>query len=213
MAAALSLWLRDGGNAPQFVFQLLIYPWLQSFDLNLPSMHLNERVPYDIITKEGMAKSTLTYLNESLEYTSELMTNSHTTPNMRQRYSSLVDWNLIPKHMVPKSYTRPRNQGNIKLAEKLEEDMTNPYIFPLMADDLSDLPPAFVWTVESDCLRDEGIIFAKRMEKDGGIVEHYHDLHGWHGMISFLEGPLKMDAGVKGTDAIVQFADAHYKDN
>lgn len=52
-----------------------------------------------------------------------------------------------------------------------EEDSRNPYVAPLLANDLSNLPPAFVVTAENDVLCDEGIAFAERLKEAGVLVE------------------------------------------
>jgi acetyl esterase/lipase len=57
----------------------------------------------------------------------------------------------------------------------------SPYAAAARATDLSDLPPAYVSTMEFDPLRDEGILYALRLMQAGVSVELHTFPGTWHG--------------------------------
>lgn len=54
---------------------------------------------------------------------------------------------------------------------KQEDEIYHPYTSPLQAENLSHLPPALIVVAENDVLRDEGILYAKKLMNFGGNVE------------------------------------------
>ena len=48
-----------------------------------------------------------------------------------------------------------------------KQDPSNPLLSPMLAEDVSFMPPAFVVTASHDPLRDEGQQYAKRLQKEG----------------------------------------------
>lgn len=62
-------------------------------------------------------------------------------------------------------------------------DPTDPYLLPLAASDLQELPPTLVMTAEFDPLRDEGIAYAQRLRSASVTVEHIHVEDQMHGFL------------------------------
>ncbi|MFJ8235992.1 alpha/beta hydrolase fold domain-containing protein [Ureibacillus sp. NPDC094379] len=52
-----------------------------------------------------------------------------------------------------------------------ETEKQNPYVAPLRAEHLNNLPPAFIVVAENDVLRDEGIAYAKRLSFSNVTVQ------------------------------------------
>lgn len=66
-----------------------------------------------------------------------------------------------------------------------EPDVYDPRLSPLLADSLSDLPPALIITAEHDPLRDEGRRYAERL-RAAGTPARYTDYAGMvHGFMSY----------------------------
>ncbi len=72
------------------------------------------------------------------------------------------------------------------------EDRQNIYVSPILAEDLSNLPPALVVTAGYDPLHDEGKAYADRLKEAGVDVTYYCYEDMIHGFFSFGE---MMDKG------------------
>ena len=108
--------------------------------------------------------------------------------NAAKRY---VRHALVPHHLIPSSYSAPEyndepNSPSIEmpagLAAKLDILAADPYFSPLVADDLSDLPRAFIIACEYDVLRDDGILYGRRLSAEGIEVETRVEKGAWHGI-------------------------------
>lgn len=80
--------------------------------------------------------------------------------------------------------TDKRINDYIDLYKRNNEDLTNPYFSPLMADDFSNQPKTLIITAEFDPLRDEGEEYGTRLLEAGNKVKIYRLKDALHGFIS-----------------------------
>ncbi|MFB6171387.1 MAG: alpha/beta hydrolase [Haloarculaceae archaeon] len=82
-----------------------------------------------------------------------------------------------------------------------EAHARNEYLAPLLARDLSGLPPATVVTAGFDPLRDEGAEYAERLTEAGVDVHHEHYEEMIHGFVQMME---MVDAGDEAVDVVAE---------
>ena len=87
-----------------------------------------------------------------------------------------------------------------------EGDAAAPLASPLLAGDLSKLPPAFVLTAGFDPLRDEGEAYARRLQ-DAGVAVEYRCHDGMiHGFVSITGLIASAEAGLADAAAALRAA-------
>lgn len=67
------------------------------------------------------------------------------------------------------------------------------YASPIEAESLAELPPAYVETAEFDCLRDGGILYARRLQSSGVPTELYNTKGTMHGFDIELHSSIVRD--------------------
>lgn len=82
----------------------------------------------------------------------------------------------------------------------VDVELSDPRVSPLLADDLSGLPPALVVTAGFDPLRDEGNQYAEAMRAAGVIVDHRQFSSLVHGFATFF--PLGGDSAAATAELI-----------
>ena len=81
--------------------------------------------------------------------------------------------------------TKLRMQCFIDYYARNEADILQPYFSPLLAEDLSDLPPALIITAQYDPLHDQGVMYTKRLQEAKVPVKLLDYDHTIHGFVSF----------------------------
>ena len=82
--------------------------------------------------------------------------------------------------------TQKRMQDYIDLYVPDKRDLKNPYVAPVLAEDLTDQPETLIITAEYDLLRDEGEDYGRKLKLAGNKVEIYRLQDAIHGFISLM---------------------------
>uniref|UniRef100_A0A8D2N016 Alpha/beta hydrolase fold-3 domain-containing protein n=1 Tax=Zonotrichia albicollis TaxID=44394 RepID=A0A8D2N016_ZONAL len=206
LAAAVSQTLAGRSDLPRLRAQILIYPGLQALDFNLPSYQQNRGVP--LLFRERAVYYSLQYVQGDTSNLEEVLEGSHIPPDIKLKYQKWVSPDNIPEEFKVRGY-QPHKPSEFKPAvfEKVKR-LREPTLCPLLAEDtiIQQLPESFILTCEYDVLRDDGLLYKKRLEDNGVPVTWYHLEDGFHGIInSFNSGWLSFPAGKRGLDSIVNF--------
>ena len=81
--------------------------------------------------------------------------------------------------------TKLRMQCFIDYYARDEADISQPYFSPLLAEDLSNLPPALIITAQYDPLHDQAVMYTGRLQKAKVPVKLLDYDHTIHGFVSF----------------------------
>uniref|UniRef100_A0A8C4KL27 Arylacetamide deacetylase-like 4 n=1 Tax=Dromaius novaehollandiae TaxID=8790 RepID=A0A8C4KL27_DRONO len=184
LAAAVSQTLASRPDLPKLRAQILIYPGLQALDFNLPSYQQNRGVP--LLFRERAAFFALQYLNGDASHVEEVLEGSHIPADIRLKYRKWVSPDNIPEQFKVRGY-KPHvpHEFKAEVFEKAKESLS---------------PTCY------NVLRDDGLLYKKRLEDNGVPVTWYHLEDGFHGIISLHDyGGFSFPAGKRGLDSIVNF--------
>ncbi|XP_017687468.1 PREDICTED: arylacetamide deacetylase-like 4 [Lepidothrix coronata] len=206
LAAAVSQTLAGRSDFPKLRAQILLYPGLQALDFNLPSYHQNRGVP--LLFRERAAFFALLYLNGDALHMQEVLEGSHIPPDMRVKYTKWVSPDNIPEKFKVRGVRPLRPTDFIAEVYETVKRFCEPNLCPLLAEDsvVQQLPESFILTCEYDVLRDDGLLYKKRLEDNGVRVTWYHLEDGFHGIISLYDYcGFSFPSGKRGLDSVVNF--------
>jgi len=165
----------------QFKAQVLIYPWMQMADYQLPSYTNMAGFENDptvntkyLLTPKEVAKYTLSYL-KGQDYTKsgadkdldKLVAGNHLKADVRTKDPFKF---LKSTH----DYSKVTYDATMKAKDdKLIGDLVmTPDVSPLFQTNVAGLSDAYVLTVEVDALRDEGKLYYERLKAAGNAAEY-----------------------------------------
>ncbi|KAI2667566.1 neutral cholesterol ester hydrolase 1-like protein [Labeo rohita] len=201
----------DNTTTVKFKLQVLVYPVLQALDFNTASYQQNQNVP--ILYRRLMARFWLEYLGADLDFVPSLIINNHTAQdqNLMSMTQSKLDWTALLPKRVRKNY-KPvfPATGSPNILKDIPA-LLDARAAPLLAEDevLRTAPPAYIMTGEHDVLRDDGMMYARRLELAGVSVINKHYEDGFHGCVSFAFWPCYFSVGIRAVQNYIAWLDEH----
>ncbi|KAJ6658803.1 hypothetical protein lerEdw1_019725 [Lerista edwardsae] len=185
LAASVCQALVNRSDLPKVHAQVLVYPVLQGMDLSLPSYQQNRRVP--LLWPELIAFFACCIFNKDPSNANDLLKHCHVPEALRLKYRKWISADLIPEEFKVRGY-QPEDFALHQFKPKLHEEMKVLFdvrFSPLLAEDatIRKLPQTFILTCEFDPLRDDGLLYKKRLEDHGVPVTWSHIENGSHGFI------------------------------
>uniref|UniRef100_A0A8C6YAL1 Neutral cholesterol ester hydrolase 1 n=1 Tax=Naja naja TaxID=35670 RepID=A0A8C6YAL1_NAJNA len=180
----------------RFKLQALIYPVLQPFDFNTPSYQQNKLSP--ILSPSVMVEFWVEYFNGSYDFVQSIEANF---------FRDRLDWTFLLPSRFRKNYKLiAPTTGKPEIIQNIPA-LLDARAGPLLADKelLRLQPKTYIMTCEIDILRDDGLMYAKRLEKAGVevTIDHFEDC--FHGCMLFTVWPLNFSAGFHTRDSYLKW--------
>lgn len=208
LAAALCQRLakKRDGHLSSPCAQVLIYPILQMADFSLPSYQQNHAVP--ILFRGRAAFYYLQYLNGDVSVCQDILEGSHIPEDLRLQYGRWLSPELLPPEFLARGYGQVEPLPYDGEVYHIIRGGLDPEVSPLLGEDqvVRRTPPAFVLTCEYDVVRDDGLLYRRRLEDLGVGVSWHHVPDGFHGVLSFYNrGWLSFSTARLVLDSVVRY--------
>nr|XP_054771435.1 arylacetamide deacetylase-like [Lytechinus pictus] len=220
-AAGVSQAIHDDATLPNIKLQILVYPGLQQLDFYSHSYQKYEAEfgDHGALTRGRVSDFVALYLHGKIDSTMvqrSVLLNDHVSQDLLDTSPvfKYVDRDLIPKGMrVSEKHTKQweemeRRAGSDEVWNHVQEFYLDPRFAPIVRDDLKGLPQAMIVTCGFDCLRDDGVHYARRLS-DAGVKVHHKDYESaFHGVIWATKN-VQFEVGKEMLSDVIDFISKH----
>ncbi|XP_043847261.1 arylacetamide deacetylase-like 4 [Dromiciops gliroides] len=183
IVASISQALVTQPDLPKIRAQVLIYPYLQGFNFQLPSHQQNKNVLF--LTLNIAIYCIFQYLDIRPSWKTAILNGAHLCPEMQKKSEERISVHNIPKRFKERGYQLMTPSPFNEDAYQENKEILSPRNSPLIADDdiIAQLPEALLVSCEFDILRDDTLLYKKRLEDQGVPVSWHHIEDGFHGVL------------------------------
>ncbi|XP_060614787.2 arylacetamide deacetylase-like 4 [Anolis sagrei] len=208
MAAFLAQELAKRKDLPKLRAQILVSPFLQALDFNCLSYQENRLVPF--LSQNDFLHLMFLYISRNTSSTEIALSETHIPEEKRVIYQKWLNADDIPKELKARGFYQELQVSTCPLdnIHTLMKMITETHISPLIAEDavIRQLPDTFILTCEYDVLRDDGLLYKKRLEDNGVKVSWCHLKDGFHGVfLLFNRLFLNFAFCQRGLDRVVSY--------
>ncbi|XP_031232844.1 arylacetamide deacetylase-like 4 isoform X2 [Mastomys coucha] len=204
--ATITQILNSIPNLPQIQTQVLICPILNFISFQLPSHQQSKNVPF--LTRDILLKWTCKYLAIDISWRHAMSAGAVIPLDKWKKYRKWLSYDNVPRRFWSQD-TQPKVLGPFNEAAYLEtKQVWSVEISSLLADDriIAQLPKTFLVSCEHDILRDDSLLYKKRLEDQGIPVSWCHVEDGFHACINFFDKqPFSFPCSMKIVNAVVSY--------
>ncbi|XP_038191222.1 arylacetamide deacetylase-like 4 [Arvicola amphibius] len=174
-------------DLPRFRAQVLIYPITQVVNFQLPSYQQNQNAPF--LPRKFLMTCACKYLAIDLSWMDAMLKGTFIPPDYWKKYKKWLGSDNIPQRFKSQGL-EPKFPGPFNETAYLETTRVfDLEASPLLADDkiVAQLPDTFLVSCEHDVLRDDCLLYKKRLEDQGVPVTWCHVEDGFHGCILLFD--------------------------
>ncbi|XP_063001512.1 arylacetamide deacetylase-like 4 [Elgaria multicarinata webbii] len=186
LAASVCQMIVQRDDVPKLHAQILIYPILQAVKYTLPSHRQNAHVP--LLIQRQIVTFALHYLQKNVTLVDITLEGAHVPNDIKMKYSKWLSPDNIPEELKVREIQAPEPRPTFGFISELIDQLCGPLLSPLLVDDaiIRKIPQTFILTNQYDSLRDDGILYRRRLEDNGVPVSWHHLEDGFHGNLSLF---------------------------
>lgn len=153
----------------------------------LQSAILPENAAVAFLSREGTVHFILKYLDKDCSLKEPILADSHVPEGINLKYRKWINPDLM-QDVFKLGYKPPLPTSFLPQVHEEVQELFEPWFSPLLAEDavVCPLPDTCIITCEHDVLRDEGLLYKKRLEDNNVRVTWHHVEKGFHSALGFF---------------------------